>query len=237
MEKRHEQILAKCLSIDLEVDPGKAKVFAIAAVRHDDRPALKSTGHLTGPFLDDLETQIGDVAYPIGHNILGHDLQHLIAARPRLAQILQAPIDTLWLNPLAFPRNPYHHLVKHYQDGRLAAGHVNDPELDARLVFGVLANQLDALATLAADAPDVLAAYHYLTTRMDHAGGFEAVFRYLRGQPCPGFDEAGAAIRRMLQGRACEKRVEQTLTRLSSPQNGWPMAYALSGSPWRAGIP
>lgn len=228
MEKRHEQILAKCLSIDLEVDPGEAKVFAIAAVRHDDRPALKSTGRLTGPFLDDLETQIGDVAYPIGHNILCHDLQHLIAARPRLAQILQAPIDTLWLNPLAFPRNPYHHLVKHYQDGRLAAGHVNDPELDARLVFGVLANQLDALATLAADAPDVLAAYHYLTTRMDHAGGFEAVFRYLRGQPCPGFDEAGAAIRRMLQGRACEKRVEQTLTRLSSPQNGWPMAYALS---------
>jgi ATP-dependent DNA helicase RecQ len=33
-----------------------------------------------------------------------------------------APIDTLWLNPLAFPRNPYHHLVKHYQDGRLQAG-------------------------------------------------------------------------------------------------------------------
>lgn len=33
-----------------------------------------------------------------------------------------APIDTLWLNPLAFPRNPYHHLVKHYQDGRDSEG-------------------------------------------------------------------------------------------------------------------
>ena len=39
--------------------------------------------------------------------------------RPRLAKLAEAPIDTLWLNPLAFPRNPYHHLVKHYHDGRL----------------------------------------------------------------------------------------------------------------------
>ena len=39
------------------------------------------------------------------------------------------------LNPLAFPRNPYHHLVKHYQDGQLNRGRVNDPELDARLAL------------------------------------------------------------------------------------------------------
>ena len=124
---------------------------------------------------------------------------------------MTAPIDTLWLNPLAFPRNPYHHLVKHYHDGRLATGHVNDPELDARLVFVVLANQLDALGKLGSDAPDALTAYHYLTTRMENAGGFDAVFGYLRGKDSPGFDEASAAVSRMLEGRACEKRIEQTL--------------------------
>ncbi|WP_237273772.1 RecQ family ATP-dependent DNA helicase [Sulfitobacter sp. M22] len=200
----------------------------MAAVRHDERPALRANGVLSDSLLDQLEAQLGDVAYPIGHNFLNHDLEHLIAARPRLTKIMQAPIDTLWLNPLAFPRNPYHHLVKHYHDGRLATGHVNDPELDARLVFDVLANQLDAFVKLDAEEPDALTAYHYLTTRMERTGGFDAVFRYVRGKDCPSFEETCAAVRRLLGPRACAKRVEQALNRLNSPQNGWPMAYALS---------
>nr|WP_243645085.1 RecQ family ATP-dependent DNA helicase [Rhodovulum euryhalinum] len=164
----------------------------------------------------------------LGHNILRFDLPHLAAARPRLAALGPAAIDTLWLNPLAFPRNPYHHLVKHYHDGRLQAGHVNDPELDARLVFEVLANQIEALGRLAAEAPDALAAYHFLTTRAEGSAGFDAVFRLVRGRPAPAAPEAEAAIRRMLSGRACERRTGQTLGRLSSPQLGWPMAYALA---------
>ncbi|MFG5382813.1 RecQ family ATP-dependent DNA helicase [Yoonia sp. R2-816] len=228
MNGRHTEFLSGCLSIDLEVDPRNAKVFAFAAVRNDDQPALNSgTGSLEQN-LDRLEDAIADIAHPIGHNFLHHDMEHLIAARPRLAQIMQAPIDTLWLNPLAFPRNPYHHLVKHYQDGRLAAGHINDPELDARLVFEVFANQLDAFQNLAKSEPDALATYHYLTTRTDQSSGFDAVFKYLRKANCPPQDEAVAAIRRMLDGRACGKRIEQTLGRLSNPRNGWPMAYALS---------
>ena len=112
-------------------------------------------------------------------------MEHLIAARPRLTQIMQAPIDTLWLNPLAFPRNPYHHLVKHYQDGRLAVGHINDPELDARLVFEVLANQLDAFQNLADSEPDALVAYHFLTTRTEQSEGFDAVFQVPKKSQLP----------------------------------------------------
>ncbi len=29
-------------------------------------------------------------------------------------------LDTLKLSPLAFPRNPYHRLLKHYKDGGIA---------------------------------------------------------------------------------------------------------------------
>jgi len=158
MEKGHSGFLSRCLSVDLEVDPGAARVFAMAAVRHDDRLAIIARGTPTARQLDELEAAIGDVEHTIGHNFLRHDMEHLIAIRPQFAGLLEAPIDTLWLNPLAFPRNPYHHLVKHYQDGRLAKGHVNDPELDARLVFEVLANQLDALAALGSGQPEVLAA-------------------------------------------------------------------------------
>ena len=32
----------------------------------------------------------------------------------------------------------------------------------------------------------------------------------------------------LLDGRACNHRLDQTLGRLSDPRNGWPMAYALS---------
>jgi len=66
--------------------------------------------------LDRLEAELGDARHLIGHNILRHDLPHLAAMRPGLARLAKEPIDTLWLNPLAFPRNPYHALVKHYHD-------------------------------------------------------------------------------------------------------------------------
>ena len=127
--------VSRCVSVDLEVNPKTAQVFAFAAVRGGDGVALV---HKNGPLeagLDRLEAFCQGAAHLIGHNILRHDLPHLVANRARLASLGAAPIDTLWLNPLAFPRNPYHHLVKHYQDGRLQAGHVNDPELDARLVL------------------------------------------------------------------------------------------------------
>lgn len=173
METRHGDLLSRCLAVDLEVDPSTARVFAIAAVCHDDRPAINTRGMPTARQLDELEAAVRDVEHPIGHNFLQHDMEHLIAVRPQFAGLMEAPIDTLWLNPLAFPRNPYHHLVKHYQDGRLAKGHVNDPELDARLVFEVLANQLDAFSALGARHPEALAAYHYLTTRLDREQGFQ----------------------------------------------------------------
>ena len=184
-------------------------------------------GGALDPALDRLEAFCDGAAYLVGHNILRHDLPHLVANRARLAGLGAAPVDTLWLNRLAFPRNPYHHLVKHYQDGRLQVGHVNDPEQDARLALQVLADQIAAFARLGQETPDCLLAYHHLTTRGEAVAGFDALFQFLRG-PAPGEAAAHAAIRRLLHGRACNHRLDQTLGRLSDPRNGWPMAYALS---------
>lgn len=220
--------LQRCVSVDLEVDPATATVFAFAAVRDDSSISIVAKKRDVVAALDRLEAELSETQHLIGHNIIRHDLPHLAAMRRRLANIVRSPIDTLWINPLAFPRNPYHHLVKHYHDGRLQAGHVNDPEMDARLVFQVLRNQLAALTQQNADQPDAVAAFHFLTTRMENPGGFDAVFQEVRGAPAPGPLAAREAISRLLAGRACERRVEQTLSRLSNPQLGWPMAYALS---------
>ena len=70
-------------------------------------------------------------------------------------------MDTLRLSPLAFPRNPYQHLVKHYQDGGLKRGRINDPELDSRLALELFSDQRRALRSAASD---LLAAWHWLTT-------------------------------------------------------------------------
>jgi ATP-dependent DNA helicase RecQ len=228
VEPPHHPFLSTCVAVDLEVDPRTARLFAFAAVRGD-----QALVHHSGPWaaldpaLDRLEAFCDRAAHLVGHNVLRHDLPHLVANRARLAGLGAAPIDTLWLNPLAFPRNPYHHLVKHYQDGRLQAGHVNDPKEDARLALQLLDDQIAALTRLGAENPDALLAYHHLTTRLDASAGFDALFTALRGA-APDQGQAHAGIRRLLSGQACQHRLDQTLGRLSDPQNGWPMAYALA---------
>lgn len=223
-----DKLIKSCLSVDLEVNPQTAKVFAFAAVSGGATPEVVSGGRDLADDLDRLEEHLVGHEHLLGHNVLRHDLEHLIAARPRLAKIIEAPIDTLWLNPLAFPRNPYHRLVKHYQDGRLQAGHINDPELDAKLVFDVLANQLVALREMHAKTPDALAAFHFLTTRMERSAGFDEVFRSVRSASVPSTADATTALHRLLNGNACGKRLQQTLGRLEDRRLGWPIAYALS---------
>ncbi|NPD17619.1 RecQ family ATP-dependent DNA helicase [Xinfangfangia sp. D13-10-4-6] len=227
-EKIVTAFLDRCLSVDLEVDPARANIFAFAAVRCSDEVKVVFQRGDRDAALDQLERLTGEADYLIGHNVIRHDLPHLAAVRPSFAELARKPIDTLWLNPLAFPRNPYHHLVKHHQDGRLQAGHVNDPELDARLVLMVLQDQISALDALNAETPTALTAYHFLTTLMPDGGGFDALFSAIRKAPRPGAVQAERAITELLAGQACAHRIRQTLGRLSSPQLGWPMAYALS---------
>ena len=221
-------LLQRCLSIDLEVDPSTAVVFAFAAVTAGEKPAIVGRRGATAVAFELLERELADAPHILGHNIIRHDLPHLVALRPRLVQAFEAPIDTLWLNPLAFPRNPYHRLVKHYHDGRLQAGHLNDPERDARLVLEVLANQLEALKALNRTVPNAVLAYHYLTTRMEHASGFDAVFRDVRDAEAPPYPAARLAIASLLDERACQQAVAKLLVTLSNPRLGWPTAYAIS---------
>lgn len=166
------------------------------------------------------------VEFVLGHNAIEFDLLHLEAVKPDLKLLKKPVIDTLWLNPLAFPRNPYHHLVKHYQDGRLQTGHVNDPKLDAELVLKVLANQIQALAKMNKENPAATCACHYLTTQEQTKAGFDAVFTLARGTSRPDSSEAQAAIRNLLTDEACIHQTEQVIRDVDDM--GWPLAYALA---------
>ncbi|MCZ0962465.1 hypothetical protein [Paracoccus benzoatiresistens] len=88
-------LLHRCLSVDLEVDPKTARIFALAAVWPVTRPTIVVRGRDMEPALDRLETASADVDHLIGHNILRQDLPHLVAARPRFSVLLRSSLGTV----------------------------------------------------------------------------------------------------------------------------------------------
>ncbi len=100
--------LPRCLSLDLEVGKLDGRIHSFAGVRPDlDRvltfPARRATLSAALAKLDELSD---GADFVLGHNLIGFDLPHPQAASPQL-RLLQLPaVDTLRLNPLAFPKNP-----------------------------------------------------------------------------------------------------------------------------------
>ena len=221
-----EALLSKCVSIDLEVDPNASRIRSFAAVRPVTTGTCNYRGGNFASALRALDDYAAGTEFVLGHNAIEHDLPHLREADSGLRILTKPPIDTLWLNPLAFPRNPYHRLVKHYKDGRLQAGNASDPELDAGLVLTVLRNQLEEFRKLGRTDPDLLTALHWLATSSDKAQGFDAVFRSVRDAPRPGGPDAHRVIRNVLAGKSCTHQIELAIP--EAERTGWPLAYALS---------
>ena len=216
--------LLRCLSLDLEVGVRDKRINAFAGVRADTGKSLifaKSTSLAAA--LVKLDS-FGDGAdFLLGHNLIEFDLPHLNAVNPGLRLLRLPAVDTLRLNPLAFPRNPYHHLVKHYQDdGGLRRGRINDPELDARLALEVFDDQMQALQ----DSPfDLLTAWHWLTA-LEGGDGFDMVFSTLRGSRNPSGAEASGAIHKRLAGTSCQTSTRAVVA--EAARCGWSLAYALA---------
>ena len=162
-------------------------------------------------------------SFLLGHNLVAFDVPHLEAAKPGLRLLRLPRVDTLRLNPLAFPRNPYHHLVKHYQDGQLKRGRLNDPELDARLTLDVFRDQRRALQEA---AQELLVAWHWLTTVDGTGSGLDRFFSRIRGKLRPSDAEAKVAIAQRLSGQACLTQGRKALD--AAGRYGWPLAYALA---------
>ena len=211
-------VLARCLSLDLEVGRADERIHALAGVRPDTGQSRGQSpewaSHLAHA-LARLDELANGADFVLGHNLIAFDLPHLRAANPRLRLLDLPAVDTLRLNPLAFPRNPYHHLVKHYQDGSLIRGRRNDPELDARLTLEVFDNQQRAFREARAE---LLTAWHWLTTAEDGAG-FDRFFAFLRGAPRPSDAVAQDAIHRCLAGSACRAGARAAV--MDAAQQGW----------------
>ena len=217
--------LSRCLSLDLEVGRSDERIHALAGVRPDLDVAETASGlgrDVSGA-LGRLDALAEGADFLLGHNVIDFDLAHLRAVRPDL-RLLELPVvDTLRLNPLAFPRNPYHYLVKHYQDGALRRGRRNDPELDARLALEVLADQFRALRGV---DRDLLAAWHWLVGGGRDGAGFDLFFSEVRGDVRPSDAGGRLFVKRRLEGACCRTQAVWAIE--GAEGHRWELAYVLA---------
>ena len=220
---RGSVVSTSCISIDLEV-PGD-RIHAFGAVRSDTSRGLTHAGANLATALARLDHFADGTSFVLGHNLIDFDLPHLAAAKPDLRLLKLPAVDTLRLSPLAFPRNPYHSLVKHYQDGGLKRGQRNDPELDARLALKLFGDERNELAKA---SPDLLAAWHRLCTpefqSVDRA--LDGIFFRIRFARRPSGAEATAAIGQRLENAACATQAHEVMA--DADKLGWSLAYALA---------
>ncbi len=213
-----------CLCVDLEVDPVDQRILKIGALRPDTGKFL----HFKGKYeLEAALAEVDDLAagaqFVLGHNLIRHDLNLLKAVAPGLRLLALPVVDTLALSPLAFPRNPYHHLVKDYRLLKLA---VNDPLSDAERTVSLLRDQRDALQL---ESSDVLRAYHHLLVPEGATTGLNNFFMALTNAARPGREEAVSVLRQTLGGQVCNSRLTRLLIEdIANPALRPAIAYVLA---------
>ena len=164
-------VFDKILSLDLEITR-RSKLIRIGAVLGEQ---TFSSRQITG--LSEFAQDAGTI---LGHNILHHDLPWLQQQGWLTEPLSTLPvIDTLFLSPLAFPKNPYHRLV---QDYKLVKDTYNDPVADARLALSVFKEQLEAFEQQCSDKPLLIELYHHLFSQDTASRGLANVFAQLTKQ-------------------------------------------------------
>ena len=70
MTEPFQPFLQRCVSVDLEVDPATATIFAFAAVRDDARPPILAKKRDLMAALDRLEAESAEAEHLLGHSII-----------------------------------------------------------------------------------------------------------------------------------------------------------------------
>lgn len=212
-----------CLSLDLEADPRDGRILKIGALRPDTGKFLHFKGRFDlGAALADVDALAAGAAFILGHNVVRHDLNLLRAAAPGLDLFRLPVVDTLELSPLAFPRNPYHHLVKDYKLLKLA---VNDPLADAQRAVGLFDDQRRALG---GEPLEVVRAYHHLLVPEGAASGLNRFFLALTQRPRPAVAEVQEILAGILPGKVCGTRLARLLEEIGDAALRPAIAYVLA---------
>ena len=159
----------------------------------------------------DFYALIKDSEFICGHNICHHDIQYI--ERWIGAKVDAKPIDTLYLSPLLFPKNPYHKLVK---DDKLQVEELNNPLNDSQRAMELFADELNAFSQLSSPMKRIFCSLLYNRTE------FQGFFDYLDFRPY--YDGIDLFIKKTFEGRICENADIKSMV-YSCPVE---LAYALA---------
>ena len=103
-----DNVLARCLPLDLEVGRADERIHALAGVRPDTGQSvvIPRVGNNLAPALARLDELADGADFVLGHNVIAFDLPYLRSADPRLRLLGLPAVDTLRLNPLGLPPQP-----------------------------------------------------------------------------------------------------------------------------------
>lgn len=228
----------KSLVVDLEVNPAKPgkpeQIFKVGALRKDLEAELECDVDKDLPqVLAKVDDLVEGADCLLGHNLIQHDLRILRQQASTMALHALPAIDTLRLSPLAFPRNPYHRLVKDY---KLVRDTLNSPLADCHLTLTLFHDQREAFAQLYQAEPAELLCYQaLLAPTSEHDAG---LFASLTGRPSVGVDEIRPLIMQQLADtdsqakrdlKVCRERLEKLLEEdLPDSSQHLSLAYALA---------
>ncbi len=162
----------------------------------------------------------------VGHNLLGYDLKELPKGKPYDWLHRMPVIDTLELSPLAFPRWPYHKLVKDY---KLVSHSKNHPEEDARLSWELFNDEVAALADESKVPERVFKGYAKWFMEDDATGGYRRFYNEVAGSREMSLDDDGFRVGDLLgdlKGKVCVSKFESVMGDGSIEPKA--KAYALS---------
>lgn len=220
------------LVFDLEVDPVGGALLQIGAFRSDTQASYESARLVKESerklALAKLEALAEGAEYVMGHNILAHDLPCLQTLAPHSSLHHLIPIDTLRLSPLAFPRNPYHRLLKNY---KIIADAANSPLQDAFACWQVFQEQCLAFAKMQRETPEEYALYRHFFGFLPHMEDGQILFPPAQNVSAENIRQT---IRTLLQpdsefARACATRLQRLLDEdCNNEALHTPLAYTLS---------
>ena len=192
--------------IDTEIGVEDKKIHDIGAIRSDG-----ATFHASS--LRDFTAFISDADFICGHNIIHHDLHYINSAVDHAISI--PAIDTLYLSPLLFPKNPYHSLLK---DDKLITEELNNPVNDSRKAEKLFYDEVNAFNALPSFLKQIFCITLYSQIE------FKAFFDYVDCRPRIFQPSITNLVRNNFSGKVCANADIHSLFR----DNPVELAYALA---------
>lgn len=203
-------LLNRALLLDLETTRA-GRVQHIGAVLNGHVFEKKERAGSTDT-LKQLDKIAEDADFVLGHNLLGHDFPVLKSSSPWLQLLKKPVIDTLYLSPIAFPENPYHHLVKDY---KLVKATINNPVEDAKLAASVFKDQWGSFRNFLKETPELIDFYRYCFHGSVFNGfpgnGLSSVFSLMSSESIGDPSKALECFISLAYGKVCTNAVNRTI--------------------------